>query len=258
LPNRPSQASQSGHRAHRAQCRRRRKSNVEHPPPDALGSASHSYGGFRAIDGEAGFWADMNDEGKSADICNARRPSRKLSNAWNESPIPAHLVFPFPFTHKHPPMCLALPWTRYFLPRCHVIASTDGTWSRRWRHLVARSTRNPTSSIGVSTLPPAHSRFAIAFCSPTPFEIPGLWCARVRSGPIHHHLFHPPQLHIIVPWARVISSSTPVVLPRMEWIRPSPAQLVNADRDRSGPARRPATVHRLRIHRPSLSPGVFL
>ncbi|KAJ7048734.1 hypothetical protein C8F01DRAFT_1266617 [Mycena amicta] len=44
------------------------------------------------------------DFGKSADICNARvqtpsvRDVSQASNAWNESPMPAHLVFPFPFT----------------------------------------------------------------------------------------------------------------------------------------------------------------
>ncbi|KAJ7065879.1 hypothetical protein C8F01DRAFT_753545 [Mycena amicta] len=385
LPDGPSQASPTcfdevspqglAHRAHRPQRRRRRKSNAERLPLMHCARLLVPTEGFALMDGDAGSWADMNEVGKSANICNARvhtlsecPPSRKLRMP-NESSIRHTSSSSSSSSSSSPslsptntwPVCLTLPWTRYFLSsgyhgeqttdrRCHVIASTDGTSSRE-PHL--RCARGDTSSDGhrrnpsshpcesrpapthLSTLPPAHSRFAIAFCCPTPFKIPGLWCARVRSGTIHHHLFHPPQLRIIlfprvgfsVPWVirnrrpdtripsspspsthsrrsrtnalprrhpphsrrprpnprrhpnsrsascarrpsrlstrlprEVLSSSTLVVLPPIERrIRPSlGTRLVNADRDRSGRARRPATVHRLRIHRPSLSPGVSL
>ncbi|KAJ7052330.1 hypothetical protein C8F01DRAFT_574058 [Mycena amicta] len=92
-------------------------------------------------------------------------PSRKLRMPKRIAYIPAHPVFPFPPSLTNSwPMSLALPWTPYFLSsdyhgeqttdrRCHVIASTDGTWSRE-RHL--RSARGDTGSHGHQRTPSAY------------------------------------------------------------------------------------------------------
>ncbi|KAJ7067613.1 hypothetical protein C8F01DRAFT_670693 [Mycena amicta] len=238
--------------------------------------------GFVLMDGKAGSRADMNDEGKSANICKARVQTlseqcpRRLASFERLT----HRLFghtsssssPSPSPTNTWPTCLALPWTWVF-PLVRLPRPADD------RQKVPRHRVDRRYIVSRATFALCKRRHWLGWAPEYPFRLP----LRVSTGtntPLHPSS-RAQSLRDSILLSYPVRNTWPVVRACTQRSHPPPS-LPSAPAAHhlplgtgfrcvyhghlTPPSKYPhsifssthSTVHRLRIHRPSLSPGVSL